>query len=125
MRMVHLKELTITKDPSFYQYTDFKELDTFTTSELTIALRILRQEQRRLQDKTSVRGRLYERSGADPIDKKNLQQVEKYRDQVEVLLAEKQGYIPSNLTDKAIDKIISEYKKTYQKLAKKGKLKLK
>lgn len=42
-----------------------------------------------------------------------------------MLLAEKQGYIPSNLTDKAIDKIISEYKKTYQKLAKKGKLKLK
>ena len=38
-------------DPCFYQYTRKKELESFNTSELTIALSVLRKEQRRLKEK--------------------------------------------------------------------------
>ncbi|WP_246601588.1 hypothetical protein [Enterococcus alishanensis] len=51
MSKIKTRELKVTKDPSFYQYIDLEELEVMNTSELTIALKVLRKEQRRLTEK--------------------------------------------------------------------------
>ena len=48
---MEIRELTVIEDPCFYQYTTIKELESFNTSELTIALSVVRKEQRRLKEK--------------------------------------------------------------------------
>lgn len=37
-------ELSIIEDPFFYRYTKIKELESFSTTELTIALSVVRKE---------------------------------------------------------------------------------
>lgn len=51
---MEIRELIIIEDPCFYQYTTIKELESFNTSELTIALSVLRKEQRRLKEKCII-----------------------------------------------------------------------
>lgn len=41
---MEIRELAIIEDPCFYQYTTIKELESFNTSELTIALSVVRKE---------------------------------------------------------------------------------
>ena len=49
---MEIRELTIIEDPLLLSiYDDKKELESFNTSELTIALSVVRKEQRRLKEK--------------------------------------------------------------------------
>lgn len=98
------------KDPCFYQYTDYKELKSFNTSELTIALSVLRKEQRRLKEK------VYQKM--DRLDKENLKMANKRREEIEQLLFIKQGFIPEIITQKMINTIIVNNQRTVTKLKK-------
>lgn len=104
------KSLIQIKDPCFYQYTDYKELKSFNTSELTIALSVLRKEQRRLKEK------VYQKM--DRLDKENLKMANKRREEIEQLLFIKQGYIPAVITQNMIETLIKNNKKSTQKIKK-------
>ncbi|EIP8133641.1 hypothetical protein LT189_002389 [Enterococcus faecalis] len=97
-------------DPCFYQYTRKKELELFNTSELTIALSVLRKEQRRLKEK------VYQKK--DRLDKQNLKMANRRREEIEQLLFIKQGFIPEIITQKMINTIIVNNQKTVTKLKK-------
>lgn len=107
---MEIRELTIIEDPCFYQYTTIKELESFNTSELTIALSVLRKEQRRLKEK------VYHSGSGDQVDKNNVKLINKYRANLEKLLFIKQGYIPDAITQNMIDTLIKNNKKSIRKL---------
>ncbi|MGX2947091.1 hypothetical protein [Enterococcus alishanensis] len=98
MSKIKTRELKVTKDPSFYQYTDLEELEVMNTSELTIALKVLRKEQRRLTEKCYRWGK-QKRSEAEDLDVENVKLIRKYRPQLEQILFGKQGYVPRAITD--------------------------
>lgn len=107
---MEIRELIIIEDPCFYQYTTIKELESFNTSELTIALSVLRKEQRRLKEK------VYHSGSGDQVDKNNVKLIIKYRVNLEKLLFIKQGYIPDAITQNMIDTLIKNNKKSIRKL---------
>jgi hypothetical protein len=109
---MEIRELTIIEDPCFYQYTTIKELESFNTSELTIALSVVRKEQRRLKEK------VYHSGSGDQVDKNNVKLINKYRANLEKLLFIKQGYIPDAITQNMIDTLIKTTKKSIQKIQK-------
>ncbi|EMJ6878512.1 hypothetical protein RD719_003032 [Enterococcus faecalis] len=109
---MEIRKLTIIEDPCFYQYTTIKELESFNTSELTIALSVLRKEQRRLKEK------VYHSGSGDQVDKNNVKLINKYRANLEKLLFIKQGYIPDAITQNMIDTLIKNNKKSIQKIQK-------
>lgn len=109
---MEIRELTIIEDPYFYQYTTIKELESFNTSELTIALSVVRKEQRRLKEK------VYHSGSGDQVDKNNVKLINKYRAKLEKLLCIKQGYIPDAITQNMIDTLIKNNKKSIQKIQK-------
>jgi SET domain-containing protein len=109
---MEIRELIIIEDPCFYQYTTIKELESFNTSELTIALSVLRKEQRRLKEK------VYHSGSGDQVDKNNVKLINKYRANLEKLLFIKQGYIPDAITQNMIDTLIKNNKKSIQKIQK-------
>lgn len=49
---MEIRELTVIEDPCFYQYTTIKELESFNTSELTIALSVVRKEAASIERKS-------------------------------------------------------------------------
>lgn len=104
---MEIRELTIIEDPCFYQYTTIKELESFNTSELTIALSVVRKEQRRLKEK------VYHSGSGDQVDKNNVKLINKYRANLEKLLFIKQGYIPDAITQNMIDTLIKNNKKIH------------
>ena len=109
---MEIRELTIIEDPCFYQYTTIKELESFNTSELTVALSVLRKEQRRLKEK------VYHSGSGDQVDKNNVKLINKYRANLEKLLFIKQVYIPDAITQNMIDTLIKNNKKSIQKIQK-------
>ncbi|MDT2525147.1 hypothetical protein P7D73_18240 [Enterococcus raffinosus] len=113
-----LRKLEIIEDPCFYQYVTEKDLEKFNTIELTIALSVLRVEQRRLQDKVQVRG-TYNKKTAEKIDRDNFFAIRNYRKSLEQILFDKQGFIPAQITKPTIDKLIIQNKKTLEKFANK------
>jgi hypothetical protein len=110
---MEIRELTIIEDPCFYQYTTIKELESFNTSELTIALSVVRKEQRRLKEK-----KVYHSGSGDQVDKNNVKLINKYRANLEKLGFIKQGYIPDAITQNMIDTLIKNNKKSIQKIQK-------
>ncbi len=106
---MEIRELIIIEDPCFYQYTTIKELESFNTSELTIALSVLRKEQRRLKEK------VYHSGSGDQVDKNNVKLINKYRANLEKLLFIKQGYIPDAITQNMIDTLIKNNKNPYRR----------
>lgn len=109
---MEIRELTIIEDPCFYQYTTIKELESFNTSELTIALSVVRKEQRRLKEK------VYHSGSGDQVDKNNVKLINKYRANLEKLLFIKQGYIPDAITQNMIDTLIKNNKNPYRRFKK-------
>lgn len=104
------QEMKIIEDPCFYQYTPVKELNTLNTSELTIALSVLRKEQRRLKEK------VFRSFPKDPLYKSNLRLLNRRRKDVEELLFIKQGYIPDVITQNMIDTLIKNNRKSILKM---------
>ncbi|WPH48380.1 hypothetical protein SHT67_14180 (plasmid) [Enterococcus faecalis] len=107
---MELRELTIIEDPCFYQYTRIKALESFNTSELTIALSVIRKEQRRLKEK------VYHSGSGDQVDKNNVKFIKRYRAKLEELLFIKQGYIPDAITQNMIDTLIKNNRKSLKKI---------
>lgn len=113
------KEFEVVIDPRFYQYTEKHELSAMNTSELTICLSLARKEQRRLKEKCYYRGNM-KKSNVDVLDLQDLEDVEIARNTIELLLFEKQGYVPPTITQKMIDSLISANKKTVKLFNEKG-----
>ncbi len=84
----------------------------FNKSELTIALSVVRKEQRRLKEK------VFHSQSGDQVDKNNVKLINKYIANLERLLFIKQGYILDAIMQNMIDTLTKNNSKSIRKIQK-------
>ncbi|MHC5250371.1 hypothetical protein [Enterococcus sp. LJL90] len=112
---MNTRELTVITNPKFYEYTTIEKLSQMNLVELTICLSLLRKEQRRLKEKVYVRG-MYYRATAEEVDKESEQAATAYREELEQLFYDKQGFIPTRILAEQIEFLKKKHQQCNRKI---------